>query len=186
MSGLLAKYPQLPQFIMAYGSALISWAQVEDELCVLFGLLVGIQPEAARALFFSGRSFATRADLYSAAIATSACPEAAKKVHRAILKKARRFSSARNSIAHGVPAFIAKHSEEGIRIKQGQRRREPGGITLNEFGRATDLFQDLIDACISLAVAQDDEAWQECLARVRELPSEVFPRGDAQTGEEPE
>ena len=166
-------------FYIQYGKALASWAQVEDQLCVGFCLMLNQPPFGgfARALFFSGRSFASRADLMSAAIAHGNVEEVAKPVWKALLKKARQFSAARNAIAHGVP--VSLHIDlapyEGIKIKEGVGTWDEGGINVSQLAEAEGNFDKLNSMIHAAAFRQTP--FEECLSQVESLPNAAFSPG---------
>jgi hypothetical protein len=138
-------------FHFQYGVTLGRWAGLEQSLCTLFSDLCGFvrDSKVGDALFFSGRSFATRADLLSAAIRVSGLGEPEMAVLKAVLKKARQYSTSRNAIAHGVPQnFVARGTEyQGWRIKEHERAWEIGGIGVAQLREAEKSFLDLDLAC---------------------------------------
>jgi hypothetical protein len=177
-------------FNLLYGTALAAWAYLEEVLGLNFHRLIGTHPNLARQLFFSGRSFATRADLYSAAISGSiGLTDKRREAHKLLLKRARQYASARNSIAHGIPVnLMGGGTYQGLRIKQGHKVWEPGGVSRDNLLDAAENFQGLSTAARTLLNSRndDDEAAELCLKQVRELPTEAFPPEDAQNQQEGE
>lgn len=178
------------EFHLQYGIALSYWATLEENLCGMFCDLCGLDPDgdAGPAIFFSGRSFATRADLLSAAIRTSELGETEKALFRAILKKARQFSTARNAIAHGVPTNFKKSGNpyQGWRIKEGERTWEEGGIGIDQLRQAEANFRLLIavsvEVCLALFPKKRRKAvpLETYLERVQALPNNAYSLEEAQ------
>ena len=174
----------MKRFTLAYGMALAAWAQLEDRMCLAFNGLVAVPHKMARGLFFSGRSFATRADLYAAAITHANVNDTCRRAHKYLLKKARRYSSSRNSIAHGtVMHLIGGGPYEGYRVKKGQQSFERGGIGENDLLVATKNFSGLTICFFKLALAKSDDIIEECLAQARELPTLALPHEPTPTDE---
>lgn len=174
-------------FHFQYGLTLSRWASLEETLCITFCDLCGLHPDEpmGKALFFSGRSFTTRADLLSAAIRTSTLGEVEKLLLRAILKKARQYSTARNAIAHGVPShFVQKgYVYQGWRIKEPEQTWEMGGIGIDQLKEAEKSFLDLGLICHEANMdALRPRGWRKkrlkptewYLERVQELPSAAY------------
>ena len=166
------------EFHLAYGKALASWAVIEDALCTAFCLCCKMNPmsQMGRSLFFSGRSFATRADLLSAAIPHSPFDASHQALLKALLKKARQFSSSRNAIAHGIPINLHTESEaySGVKVKEGQAAWEAGGIGIDKLAEAEVNF-DRLSAIIERAAWPRDRH-EEYLRQVQELPNAAFAR----------
>jgi hypothetical protein len=164
-------------FYLCYGQTLAAWAELEQNLARVFCILCNMNSACGLgpALFFSGRSFATRADLLTAAVDAADKDLETALVIRAIIKKARQFSSARNAIAHGVPAsFWENGHTEGIRIKEGKRAYEHGGIGLPELHEAHANFSTLSMLARKVYVAADEGRLQEHLERVQALPKDAY------------
>jgi hypothetical protein len=191
------KHPSLPpdtdreslskleqDFYLIYGSTLAAWARLEQTLGQLFCVLCGFDPDnqLGRELFFSGRSFQTRADLLSAALRVSETPEEVKAVVRAVRKKARDYSGSRNAIAHGYPSHsIFPNIEwQGWRIKEGEQSHLPGGIGIEELKAAKSNFWQLEWAAESATslVRNHQRGYpqppEEHLERVQALPPNAF------------
>ena len=130
-----------------------------------------------RAIFFSGRSFATRADLLSAVIPLSPFESDHQEFLKAILKKARQFSAGRNAIAHGIPVNLHSHDESytGPKVKEGRTSWESGGIGIDALLMAQINFNSLAEI-IEQAVFPSAQR-EEYLLRVQALPNEAFVRG---------
>ena len=139
------------EFHLQYGETLAQWALLEENLGEIFCWLCGFTFDhpLGRAVFYSGRSFATRADLLSAAIRCSERSKELGELFAAILKKARQLSSSRNVIAHGVPRnfFSDKEGCLGWTIKEGEFSWDRGGIGLHELENAEKNFRLLTIIC---------------------------------------
>jgi hypothetical protein len=60
--------PDIDQFYHAYGRALAHWAEVEFRLCAWFQIAADMTIGRGEAVFFSGRSFQTRAEMLGAVL----------------------------------------------------------------------------------------------------------------------
>lgn len=174
-------------FHLQYGATLARWARLEQTLCDLFCGLTGLGEVTGPALFFSGRSFNSRGDLLSAAIRTSGLNEDVLVILRAVLKKARQFNSARNTIAHGVPThYVEKGVDyQGWRIKEGDQTWEPGGIGIDQLKAAAMNFTKLdlaamrAEALVRRKRRGSDLPPLEHLELIQSLPTDAFvPSGD--------
>jgi hypothetical protein len=176
----------LDYFLLLYGHTLAAWAFLEEALSENFQRLINVHPHLAQLLFFSGRSFNARADLYSAAITGAVgISDIRREAHKALLKRSRQFGAARNALAHGIPRHFTEQNEGG-RLKHGQKLWELGGVSYRDMIAAFGNFQDLSKAANTLLVVtrtrrKSDELAEECLRQVRALPSQAFPRGDDRT-----
>ena len=163
-------------FYLQYGKALASWAKIEDQMSAMFSILCGLSPVSGMgiALFFSGRSFATRQDLINAAIRNSPhADEDQQTLFRALVKKAKRYSTARNHIAHGIPVSLYSDEGpyEGVRIKEGEGVWDHGGgLGVDELAMAETNF-DILFGIMQDAVHGPREG---CLERVQELPNDAL------------
>jgi hypothetical protein len=134
------------EFYQQYGHTLANWARFEQSLSTLFCELCRLQRgDLGSALFFSGKSFNTRAALLGAAARNAELEEEAQEVIRALLKKGRQFETARNKIAHGYPVHAIWPNVEwqGWRIKEGDEAHQPGGIGITELKNAAECFARL-------------------------------------------
>lgn len=167
---------------MQYGLALSAWSQIENRLGWLFSALCNLSsgPNGmGSALFYSGRSFASRADLLDAAIrANTTAPEFQKALFRAILKKARQFSAARNRIAHGFPStLVGVGPYQGPKIREGDEIWLSDGIDLKMLHIAADNFLELrglIDKIPGATSASDEAQFSQYRLQVQKLPSDAF------------
>jgi hypothetical protein len=180
------------EFHLQYGVTLANWARVEEGLGGIFCVLCGFDQHEGMgpALFYSGRSFATRADLLSAAIRTADISTEHTELLRAVLRKSRQFSTARNQIAHGVPVhFIeTKTPYQGWRIKGGEELWHPGGVSLQDLINANANFKDLSVLCVEAEQSLFKRCGKrpplsEYLARVHALPNDAFLREEGPTEE---
>src|SRR4051812_11114086 len=93
--------PDIDQFYHAYGRALANWAGVEFRLCDWFQLASGLTIGRGEAIFFSGRSFQTRAEMLSATLEYGKLDKLWTKFATDALDKAIAYNGFRNHIAHG-------------------------------------------------------------------------------------
>jgi hypothetical protein len=187
-------------FHFQYGVTLSRWAGLEETLCTIFCDLCGLHPDEpmGKALFYSGRSFTARADLLSAAIRTCALGEPEKALLRAILKRARQYSTARNAIAHGVPTHFSRKrfAYQGWRIKEPEQTWELGGIGIDQLKEAEMNFLGLSIICheANMDALRPPRRWRRkkrlkptewYLEQVQELPNSAYPPEEAPIPIEP-
>jgi hypothetical protein len=167
----------IDQFFHAYGVALAEWAVVEFRLCSWFQMAAGLTISRAEAIFFSGRSFQTRAEMLSAALEHSKLNDAWTAFAEEALAKAITYSSYRNHIAHGqVERGPSKESDpDHWRLCKPHEWREGEGVGRQSLANATENF-------FSLAEILSDGAWlqarsypptAEFLERLEALPNEA-------------
>jgi hypothetical protein len=171
-------------FHAEYGRALASWAMVEQSFSTLFCRVCEFDPEESLgpAIFFSGRSFQTRAALVGAACRNAGLDGDIQEIIRAALKKARQFETARNKIAHGYPTHIIFEGVDwqGWRIKEGENAKKPGGIGYMNLKSANLCFYELarmVDRIKVLITARERGYFppaEEYLGPIRELPNDAL------------
>lgn len=203
----MRKHPSLPpktdrkslskleqEFYLQYGKTLAAWAQLEQTLGQLFCALCRFESgsQLGSELFFSGRSFQTRADLLWAALRSVDLPEDVAVVIRLALKRARDYSGARNKVAHGYPSHMVfvDVDWQGWRIKEGEQSHLPGGIGITELKNAQANFSDLqllSERLVQLTKAHLQKiAWppRDHLAQAQGLPPDPFLPSQYQSEEE--
>jgi hypothetical protein len=97
-----------------YGEAMLAWSNIEDTLCGWFHYLSGMGEPQARAVFFSARSFAGRADMLSALLSVPAGKPLVTDFVRDVLNKSLGYSQARNQLAHRVPVINTSNEDSHI------------------------------------------------------------------------
>ncbi|RWD62318.1 MAG: hypothetical protein EOS36_15460 [Mesorhizobium sp.] len=88
-----------------YGQAMLNWSNVEDCLCEWFHYLSGMKYPQARAVFFSARGFAARADMLSALLDFPDEKRFVLEFVRDSLNKSIGYSQVRNRLAHRIPVI---------------------------------------------------------------------------------
>jgi len=115
------------EFLATYGEALLEWSYVEDRLFRWFTYLTAMSDRVARATFFSARSFQGRSEMLAAVVAaTDFKGEAAdlgKKFISDAITKANTYTSARNSLAHGLVIQVVDDQGRQTLIVQGRAER---------------------------------------------------------------
>lgn len=96
------------KFHLTYGRALAQWAVIEQRMFFWFWQITGLSEDMSRAVFYSSKNFAGRADMLEAALSASTTPDNVTEFLKAAMKKARQFSSFRNQLAHGETMFDAQ------------------------------------------------------------------------------
>ncbi len=113
-------------FHIHYGNAMARWAQLENALYLWFSAATAMNDAVGRAIFYSARGFAARAEMLEAAVehATTLSPEQIEFLKEAI-KKARQYSGFRNKVAHGEPRVHLYENEEGEKRRHFLHRPRP-------------------------------------------------------------
>ncbi|CAN7702031.1 hypothetical protein [Mesorhizobium sp. LjNodule214] len=97
-----------------YGQAMLNWSNIEDCLCEWFHYISGMKPPQARAVFFSARGFAARADMLSALLDVPNGKPWVSEFVRDSLNKSIAYSQVRNRVAHRVPVINASSDQSHI------------------------------------------------------------------------
>ena len=94
------------EFYPIYGLALGEWSRLENSLYFWFAHVTKMKHPIGRAIFFSAKSFASRAEMLEAAIEhQDNLSKHQLELIEEIIKKARKYSAFRNRITHGEPRF---------------------------------------------------------------------------------
>jgi hypothetical protein len=166
------------EFHLAYGMALSQWALVEAVLYDWFHLTTGMNDKMARSVFYSAKSFAGRAEMLEAALGESTHSTEILDFAKAVIKKARTYSTFRNEITHGEMLLNLKsgdNSSAHYTLVQG-KNIHTGGITIDELKIATTNFKTLRELALDMLPIYRGEYVQspaEHLAQVRALPSQA-------------
>ena len=89
------------RFLHVFGKALAAWAEVEHQLSLWFGEVVGISADLAQDLFFTNKGFNARIELLKAALERRPPPEWNYFLDEAV-RRSVAYSAARNRLAHGT------------------------------------------------------------------------------------
>lgn len=129
-------------FLAEFGRAMAGWSSVEVHLSIWFNTITGMMPKRlGRAIYFSGRSFTARSEMFAAALGHGRQPKAVTPLLREILAKAISYSSARNRLAH---SFFGTLEGEDDRLRPGHSWDElHTGLTRRELLNASRNFSDL-------------------------------------------
>jgi len=123
-----------------------AWAEIEYGLSLWFKSATGLEYNVAQNLFFSGRAFSTRRDLFATALTTANMPDNWREFAIAALDKAQCYSSARNRLAHGL-MHPTKLDENGQptdwKIKEQEQWQDQAGLDYNEISIIAENFQAL-------------------------------------------
>lgn len=168
-------------FHIHYGNAMARWAQLENALYLWFSAATAMNDAVGRAIFYSARGFAARAEMLEAAVehATTLSPEQIEFLKEAI-KKARQYSGFRNKVAHGEPRVHLYENEEGEKraifsIDQG--RHVPSSaesLSMEDLDQGADNIHTLSMLIIEMwppIRKPTSKSPQECLSLVRALPN---------------
>lgn len=169
------------EFHHAYGIALAQWAQVEATLYDWFAILTKMKDPMARGVFYSAKSFLARADMLEAAIAASGEPDPVKKFVDEVLKKARQYSTFRNTITHGEALLNASANDPTnvyFTLVQGKNINGPA-VNVGQLQRAAQRFASLRSLALDMLPeyrAEHVQSPDEHLRLVTELPAEPHSR----------
>lgn len=168
--------------ILQFGRTLAAWAELEHSLALWFQEACGMtDPILSDALFYSGRSFNTRADLLRAALAKGHMQAEWELVGRAIVKRAMAYSATRNAIAHGV--VLPDPDKERYVI--GSRTELPSetSTTIDDLKQAEANFIRLETAiydALGTKLGTLEGKPEEYLELIQRLPSEADSKEDTQ------
>ncbi|MBR1236169.1 hypothetical protein [Bradyrhizobium sp. AUGA SZCCT0182] len=181
------------EFLHRYGFAMACWARVEQSMYHWFALLTGMPDDMSRSIFYSARGFIARAEMLEAAIGTDKKRTQAQiSFIKAAAKKARTYSTFRNTVAHGEPRLNAQTDgslDDGADVidahytlNQGKSlsSTEPP-VTIGDLGVAGDNFKKLSRYMIwalPTTSALHAKPPEECLALVLALPSRPHDKSD--------
>ena len=172
------------EFHHSYGITLANWSGIERGLFYWFYRTTGMSEAMARAVFYSARSFNGRAEMLEAAVANNPTLLGDELAFiKAAIKKAGKFSSFRNRIAHGEPIInVIKlrdhkggHASRTIdcSIVQGKSHGpDPAtDVSFNNLMNAAENFHQL--QCLLTAALNRDKPHREHLEKLRKLPREA-------------
>jgi hypothetical protein len=171
-------------FHLSFGRSLGQWALVEERLSYWFQDITGLPYEMARAMFFAPRAFSGRTDLLEAAIThnTRLCHCSIEFIKAAAMK-AGRFSTFRNSLAHGEQSFDARATSPTFKqtiLISGKHHPEKAAetaVTVERLDRATSNFRELarllMDATEFVHNGPSATRPEECLLLLSALPNQA-------------
>jgi hypothetical protein len=160
------------EFVLAYGDAMVQWANIEVNLAVWFRRITLMpMPETAQAIFFSARSFQGRSDMFAAALDHVPAESQDLAFLRDAHLKAVAYSNVRNEIAHG---FAHPGSDS---LAKSVDWNNPGAIALSELRNVAVNFKKLavmlIDSHEAMKPTSPPEQLAELHERLRLLPNEA-------------
>jgi hypothetical protein len=167
---------ELDQFYHAYGKALSNWAAVEFQLCAWFERCAGLSIGRSEAIFFSGRSFQTRAEMLSSVIHTGKISSAWAAFIESALTKAITYNSFRNHIAHAQleSEMFDAANRRFWKLRKPQDWRESGGADQQSLINAAQNFEDLAEILRDGHWLQlREQPTREFLQRLDALPNEA-------------
>ena len=167
-----------------YGIALANWSGIERGLFYWFYRTTAMSEAMARAVFYSARSFNGRAEMLDAAVAHNPTIVGDELAFiKAAIKKAGRFSSFRNRIAHGEPIInVIELKEQGgnqasrtidCSIVQGKSHGpDPAtDVPIKSLTNAAENFHRL--QCLLADALGRDKPHAKYLEQLRKLPSQA-------------
>lgn len=171
------------RFYQLYGHTLAEWSRIERGLFLWFLRATKMNEPVGRAVFYSGKSFNSRADMLKEAIDTSnGLCEDERAFAKAIIRLAWKYSSFRNQITHGEAVLcIDENNNQSINfmIRQGKTSIGLPHITEEELFNALVNFSLLKELTFSVIPAlREGLTFQQLLVRVQSLPTEAHSRSD--------
>lgn len=165
----------------AIGKAVSEWASLEFGLSVAFSLRLGMGNLAGYHIFFSARSFRGKRDILVSALRELQPPEGhpsstRHQIFMSACKKADKWSSVRNKIAHEMP-FVSSdgdraisgiephvsHKDSAIREKQKMLKEHILESAAN--------FEKLFGIIMLASTSDPPISYEEVLLKVRGLPA---------------
>jgi hypothetical protein len=98
------------------GRTMLAWSRLEDYLCRWFLMNTGLDWTLGNQLFYSGRSFNTRVDLFSSSLSRQLPPTIITLYMREVVKKCRQYAAFRNMIAHARSSGIGDEYGRSLAI----------------------------------------------------------------------
>jgi hypothetical protein len=105
-----------PEFAKLVGLCIGIWSHVDNEMGTMFGLLLGLQSQAALEVFLSLRRASNQRDALSA-VAKHRISDESKLAFDAILIVYKSLESQRNDLAHGCFGYLSKIDDALLWIK---------------------------------------------------------------------
>jgi hypothetical protein len=99
-------FAQRDDVLLAFGKAMMAWSSLEGLISDWFTILTGMDRTIARQIFYAGRSFNARIDIFAAALPRGGPPTLRTIYLREAIKKSKQYASFRNMIAHGDAGVI--------------------------------------------------------------------------------
>jgi hypothetical protein len=168
------------QFFDAFGRLMAEWAAIERALFLWFQGATQMSEPAARAVFYSARSFNARAEMLEAALPTAQKlkTEEAEFI-KAALKRAWGYSGFRNSIVHGEPSPAIRGDAIQYFMIQGKHAGDAKvgrSISIEDMDTARENFAELLTCLYEVIPAFRPERAtpKEYLQRILALPSQPY------------
>jgi len=164
------------------------WATLEQRLFFWFAQLSGMSHDMSRAVFYSSKNFAGRADMVEAVTDIADIPDDVRKFLKAAIKKARQFNSFRNNLAHGEPEFDSNpKSPNYLQTVLVEGRHNGGdmatGITVETLQDATanigELARLVVDPLMFVqgTFTDADSSPDRCREQIQALPHAADSKG---------
>jgi hypothetical protein len=166
-------------FFDSFGRLIAEWSAIERAFYTWFASVSGMKEGMARSIFYSGKSFNSRADMLEAAFGNqSNMPPLDLDFIKASLKKARAYSAFRNSVVHGEPTLDILHNyspqaDLQLILTQGKDFIGSSAITIDDLDAGLESFSELKGFLHDMFPKnrKPDANLEEYLRRVRELPN---------------
>ena len=170
---------ELQAYQLAIGKVVMAWAELEAKIGQWFAPITGMKRDMADAIFYSGRNFATRADMAEASLKVSKLDQKSVNLVKTLLKVSRRYSSFRNAIAHdqhfnlhGDQIYTTSGSDWFSSLMEGR------AYTIKDIEQAAINIERLTYLASGPDLWKEDaEGWEErhC-EQIRQLPKDAHSR----------
>jgi hypothetical protein len=177
-------------FYLVYGAAVAAWARVEQGLYFWFERVSGMHPKTARQVFYSGKSFNARADMFAAVMHAPHLLPHRKEFMKAALNKARQYSEFRNITVHGE-TYLAADGPNVDQVVLIDGKRGEHQTTIDDLMVATMNFKRLADSLMDALSFHQNKAPDEIallrkhLELIRAMPNQAHSTTSSQTAAKP-
>ena len=172
-------------FHLSYGHTMSAWGMLESQLFHWFFYISGIGNESmARAIYYSAKSFNARADMLEEVLRVATLNEGQAPFLKGAIKKARTYSSFRNSATHGEPIpVIVEEAAPLMAFALVQGKKQEGGLNISiaYLDNATENFTVLWSLIRRAHPSHQEDATQllaTSLAQIQALPSLPYSKSD--------
>jgi hypothetical protein len=162
---------------LLFGKAMAAWAALEMSFYIWFEHAMLLDMRQAKPLYYAATNFKARLDLLRAAISSTKLEKEEQAFIEAAIKKAIKYSSFRNKLAHGeftLEGLLieSKHADYKAARSSAITQREIETAARN-FSKLAELIADARDYAIGLRDMLEEDSLEICRQRVIELPLEA-------------
>jgi hypothetical protein len=185
--------PKFDELHSAIGRAVADWSHLEHALSMAFASVTGLKLALANPIFFSARSFNGKYMMLTAAIKAANNPSTAMKrfrrdLYKSAAKKADKWNSVRNKLAHDRPIVIAVGENvlvgalvDNLHFRQSEYT-DPGAfkafmertLTTSAILESADNFRTLAEIIENACNEHAESSLEKLLQQVRGLPPDPY------------